>query len=296
MMTAQLPLVVGVDGSDTASQAVDWAADEAARHSVPLLCLHGSLWERYEGALPDLGTDRPAEQVAAEDIVASAAARASALRPEVKVTTRVVAADPAEALLAECRHCFGIVVGSRGRGGLAGMLLGSVGLTVAARATCPVVVVRGTAAGRRGERDRVVLGAGDQDEVAVAAAFAFREAVVRRCALDAVHAWRRTDGAERNAADGVGTRTVTPTGPAPGDRLLDDALRDFAEEEADLVVNRETVEGPARKALLAAAACADLLVLGARRRAGHVGLQLGPVNHALLHHSPCPVAVVPQPD
>jgi nucleotide-binding universal stress UspA family protein len=54
------------------------------------------------------------------------------------------------------------------------------------------------------------------------------------------------------------------------------------------------IEKPARQALLEAASTADLLVVGARRRLGHPGLQLGLINHALLHHAPCPVAVVPQ--
>ncbi|MFE4867514.1 universal stress protein [Streptomyces sp. NPDC056682] len=54
------------------------------------------------------------------------------------------------------------------------------------------------------------------------------------------------------------------------------------------------VEGAARQALLNAASGADLLVVGARRRDGHVGLQLGLVNHAVLHHAPCPIVVVPQ--
>ncbi|MFD8253051.1 universal stress protein [Streptomyces werraensis] len=54
------------------------------------------------------------------------------------------------------------------------------------------------------------------------------------------------------------------------------------------------VEGPAHKALVDASAEADLLVVGARRRHGHIGLQLGWAAHALLHHAECPVAVVPQ--
>lgn len=51
---------------------------------------------------------------------------------------------------------------------------------------------------------------------------------------------------------------------------------------------------PARRALPDAASQADLLVVGAHRRHGHPCLQLGLINHALLHHAPCPVAVVPQ--
>ncbi|MGW2715951.1 universal stress protein, partial [Streptomyces sp. NPDC001356] len=49
-----LPLVVGVDGSDSCLLAVDWAVDEAARHGVPLKLVYASLWERYETGLPSV--------------------------------------------------------------------------------------------------------------------------------------------------------------------------------------------------------------------------------------------------
>ncbi|MFF3336542.1 universal stress protein [Streptomyces sp. NPDC002888] len=61
-----------------------------------------------------------------------------------------------------------------------------------------------------------------------------------------------------------------------------------------LRVRRSTVEGPARRVLLHRSAAADLLIIGARHRHGHYGLQLGRVAHTLLHHAECPVAVVPQ--
>ncbi|MFI0976338.1 universal stress protein [Streptomyces sp. NPDC021093] len=61
----------------------------------------------------------------------------------------------------------------------------------------------------------------------------------------------------------------------------------------NIAVRREIVEGPARSALLNASLTADLLVVGARRRKGHPGMQLGPVDHGVLHHAACPVALVP---
>ncbi|GAU70523.1 paraquat-inducible protein A [Streptomyces sp. NBRC 110611] len=57
---------------------------------------------------------------------------------------------------------------------------------------------------------------------------------------------------------------------------------------------RQVTEGPAHKVLLEASPQADLLVVGALRRHGRFGLQLGRVSHAVLHHASCPVAVVPQ--
>ncbi|MFF9307030.1 universal stress protein [Streptomyces sp. NPDC014777] len=77
-------------------------------------------------------------------------------------------------------------------------------------------------------------------------------------------------------------------------QVLDEALREAAERHRDVPVNREVVEGAARRALLDAAADTDLLVVGARWRHGHVGLQLDLVNHVVLHHAPCPIAIVPR--
>src|SRR5690606_37136730 len=143
VVTMVLPLVVGVDGSDSSLEAVDWAVDEATRLGLPLQLVHASLWERYEGRAPSFGTDRPAEEVVAEHIAASGAERARARNPELEVSAEVVPEDAVSALLRAAPEAFAVVTGSRGRGGIAGMLLGSVSLTVAARAVCPVIVVRG---------------------------------------------------------------------------------------------------------------------------------------------------------
>ncbi|WP_413751987.1 universal stress protein [Streptomyces sp. R-74717] len=62
---------------------------------------------------------------------------------------------------------------------------------------------------------------------------------------------------------------------------------------SDAAVHRSVEQGPVHQILIGAAADAELLVVGARRAGGHHGLRLGPVNHAVLHYAPCPVAVVP---
>ncbi|MFE1292778.1 universal stress protein [Streptomyces sp. NPDC058751] len=75
--------------------------------------------------------------------------------------------------------------------------------------------------------------------------------------------------------------------------MLDGALRGSAETYRD-TTSRRLIEKPARAALLEASSTADLLIVGARRRLGHPGLRLGLITHALLHHAPCPVVIVPQ--
>ncbi|WP_431994438.1 universal stress protein [Streptomyces griseoflavus] len=314
----EYPLVVGVDGSDSSLEAVDWAVDEAARLGLSLRLVHASLWERYEGGLPSFGTGRPAEEVLAEHIAASAAERARLRDPELKVSSEVVPDDAVSALLHAAHESSALVTGSRGRGGIAGMLLGSVSLTVAARAVCPVVVVRGGEPDRQGSPGRVVVGLGDAAEDSDAVRFAFREAEARGCGLHAVRAWRRPAhehvdhpliaddaagaGEERASAllAGAGEERASALLAGAGEErasaLLTDALRDAARDHPRVEVRRQGVEGPAHKALLDASSGADLVVVGARRRHGHVGLQLGRVSHALLHHAGCPVAVVPRSD
>lgn len=283
MATMTLPLVVGVDGSDGSLQAVDWAADEAARHDVPLRLVYGSLWERYEGGLPEVGTERPSERVLAEHIVASAADRAARRAPDVKVTTDILPEDAVDALLHEGNNASLVVTGSRGRGELTGLLLGSVGLAVAGRAHCPVTVVRGDAAGLAGTHERILLGAADPASGGAAARFAFREAAVRGCVLDVVRAWRRPGTSEAPAREAE----------ARASALVDALLREPAAEYPDVRVRAVTVEGPAHRILVHRSAAADLVVLGARRRHGHHGLQLGRVVHTVLHQAECPVTVVP---
>lgn len=294
MVTVEYPLVVGVDGSDSSLEAVDWAVDEAARLGLSLRLVHASLWERYEGGLPSFGTGRPAEEVLAEHIAASAAERARLRDPELKVSSEVVPDDAVSALLHAAHESSALVTGSRGRGGIAGMLLGSVSLTVAARAVCPVVVVRGGEPDRQGSQGRVVVGLGDSAEDSDAVRFAFREAEARGCGLHAVRAWRRP--AHEHVDHPLIADDAAGAGEERASALLTDALRDAARDHPRVEVRRQVVEGPAHKALLDASSGADLVVVGARRRHGHVGLQLGRVSHALLHHAGCPVAVVPRSD
>ncbi|BCM64770.1 MULTISPECIES: universal stress protein [Streptomyces] len=288
-----LPLVAGVDGSDSSLTAVDWAVDEAARHGLPLRLLHASLWEIYEGVQPSFGSDRPAEEVMAEHIVASCVERARRRNPEVKVSGKAVAEDAVSALLRVGPDAFALVTGSRGRGQIAGMLLGSVGLAVAARAVCPVVVVRGAEPNRQGALRNVVVGVGDESDGAGAVRFAVREAEVRGCALTAVRAWRNPSQEPVDhmliADDAARLREERASVG------LDAALSQVVREHPRVDVRRRPAEGPAHRILLEASAEADLIVVGAQRRHGHFGLQLGRVAHTLLHHAECPVAVIPQP-
>ncbi|WP_330340225.1 universal stress protein [Streptomyces sp. NBC_00557] len=287
----ELPLVVGVDGSEPSLRAVDWAADEAALRDLPLRLVYASLWERYEGTslADDLG--KPSDQVMAEDIVETAARRVRTRRPDVKVTIDVLPEEPEYALVRESRTAAAMVLGSRGRSSLAEALLGSVSVTVAGHAHCPVIVLRGSHDNRAvpGRHGRIVVGVGEEPANAAAMRFAIDEAQRRGVPLEAVRAWRcpAHETTDHPLLAGEPARLHEEKAA----EVLETALRDLP---ADIEVHRRTVEGHARQVLLGASADADLLVVGARRREGHYGLQLGRVAHAVLHHATCPVAVVPQ--
>lgn len=286
------PLIVGVDGSEHSLHAVDWAADAAVRHGVPLRIVHASLWERYESAAladtPGADPDVVTEHDLAQSVVATAAKRAGQRAPNLEISIDVVPEDPASALLHEARRAVAVVTGVRGRGPLKELLLGSVSLSLAARSPCPVVVVRGRAENRTAGNGRIVVGIGGTSAPA-AVRYAVKEAAARGCEVEAVRAWRRR-----------AVQLSLPAGQhahAEHERaafLLAEALDDVAEEHPDVLVHRALLEGAARHALVARSSAADLLVIGAHRRKGHFGLQLGLVGHTVLHHAECPVAVVPQ--
>ncbi|NEA60770.1 universal stress protein [Streptomyces sp. SID13666] len=286
----ELPVVVGVDGSEAGLEAVDWAADEAVRQELPLRLVHASLWEHYEGMSPSFGDRRPSERVRAENIIAEAVERAEARQPGLKISSNIIVEGAVTALVEESVRAYAVVVGHRGRGELTGLLLGSVGLGVAARARGPVIVVRGAVENRQDAYHRVLLGVSGVSAADASVDFAFRAADRRGARVEAVHAWRCPDHESTASFDTAREHLRR------AETTLTDAVRDVAALYPKVTVDRVPVEGLARKALLDAAVTADLLVVGAQRRQGRsLGLQLGLVNHALLHHAACPVAVVPQP-
>ncbi|UGY92279.1 universal stress protein [Streptomyces gobiensis] len=264
------PVVVGIDGTESALDAVEWAADRAQRQGAPLLLVHAVLRERYAGA------DRlPAERIRKEAMLATAAGRAALRAPMVKVMTRLLPDPPVWDLPRVAVEASLLVVGSRGRGTLVSLLLGSVGSGAAAFAGCPVVVMRGRVGVPQTPRPRVVVGVAEQEPHAAVVEFAFGEAA--RCGgeLLAVRAWR---GQPQQASDS-----------------LEDALAEGLHGRHGVRVVRRVVEGSAHSALLDASYGAELLVVGARPREGRRGIRLTPLHHAILHRSHCPVAVVPVP-
>jgi nucleotide-binding universal stress UspA family protein len=122
--------------------------------------------------------------------------------------------------------------------------------------------------------------------------FAFAEAQAREADLLAVHVWHRParelPGTAHLSGDGSDTEAHE------AERSLHATLLATAQAYPKVTVQPQLTEGRAHTALLDAAADSDLIVVGARRPRGAAGMQLGVVNHTVLHHAACPVAVVPQ--
>ncbi len=136
---SQAPVLVGIDGSSASELATAIAFDEASRRHVGLIALHA--WSDLDiSEWP--GIDWPATQSMAEEVLAERLAGWQEQYPDVQVSRSVVQAQPARQLVQQSEDAQLVVVGSRGRGGFAGMLVGSVGETVAQMARVPVIVAR----------------------------------------------------------------------------------------------------------------------------------------------------------
>jgi nucleotide-binding universal stress UspA family protein len=259
-------ILAGYDGSPGGEHALSWAAREARSRGAVLTVCHA--WTPNVAALSD-----------GERVVVEGLRRAKNLMGPDGVRPLLVSGPATAVLCEDSRDADMMVVGSRGCGGMAGMLLGSVSWQVAGHAHCPVVVIRGH---WRSVGDYtpgpVVVGVDGSATSDAALGFGFEEAALR----------------------GVALLAVSSVADAPGClggnlRLQDDVEQVITrrqKEHPEVAVLRQVAQGGARAALLTAACDAQLLVVGSRGREGMEGMMLGSVSQALLHHAPCPIAVV----
>lgn len=133
------PVLLGIDGSPPSEAATAWAFDEASCQRVPLVALH--VWSDV-GVFPILGADWREYLSQEEEFLAERLAGWQEEYPDVQVRRRLECDQPVRWLLEESAHAQLVVVGSHGRGGFAGMTLGSVSAAVAQSANVPVIVVR----------------------------------------------------------------------------------------------------------------------------------------------------------
>ena len=211
------PVIVGVDGSEESLLAVEWAALEARRHSSPLRIVSAP------DVMPRIHAYHasPAEIAAALRGIAARALDAAITRseevaPGLAVDTGLLSGPPAVAVAESGSDASMLVVGARGAGGFAAMMLGSVSRYVATWAPCPVVVVREETMVVHRE---IAVGVRDPEDATGALAFAFEEAALRGADLVAVHTWYLASlGPGRRAASGRPRAVRRRGGPAPGRR------------------------------------------------------------------------------
>jgi nucleotide-binding universal stress UspA family protein len=271
-------LVVGVDETPESQIALRWAVEAAQARGMAVRVVRAyqseaSQWPATgaEGILPDPPVDdHQAELDSAVDFVRD--------RLGYEAGSGWLANSKAkDAILSEAGEAELVVLGTKTHNKLEAAVLGSVATAVTARATCPVVVVRGTA--RNGP---ILVGADGSEETAQALEFAFEQASRSGVPVKVVYCWQATGRSEVQIDEIVA-------------RLKDwlaGSLTGYRDKYPAVTVESKIVEGRPATALVALTADASLVVVGSRGRGGVAGLLLGSVSQSLLHHANCPVAVI----
>lgn len=274
-------IVVGVDGSVAAQEALRWAAEEAERRGATLRLVHAFVWPLFRVPVGPSEV-APGLRAAAEHLIAESVEMATKLAPEISIESAVVDGFPFPVLADESRQADLVVVGSRGLGATLTMLVGSTVVDLVAHAHCPVIVVRAGHPGRA--HGHVVAGFDGSRGAAEAVRFAIDYA--RRCDLDVqivTVADRRTDDAtNRNivpAADLAASAALALDGSRHG-----------------VFTSSRVLHGHPAAELIRLSTGADLVVVGSRGRGGFRRMLVGSVSQAVLQHAECPVAVIPSPD
>jgi nucleotide-binding universal stress UspA family protein len=289
---ATKPVIVGVDGSEESLLAVEWATAEARRHSAPLRIVSAS------DVMPRMHTHHasPAEiAVTLRGIsaraLAAAITRSEEVAPGLPVDTRLLSGPPAVAVAESGSGASMLVVGARGAGGFAAMMLGSVSRYAAAWAPCPVVVVREETMVVHRE---VAVGVRDPEDATEALAFAFEEAALRGADLVAVHTWYWLPPATGH------TGALRPADPerfaAEASRHLAAALEEWQHKYPGVRVRQDVIRGHPGRVLASYSTRTDLVVLGRHGHPAGPGPGIGSIQHAVLDHAHGPVAVVPSGD
>jgi nucleotide-binding universal stress UspA family protein len=284
-------VVVGVDGSDSALRAVRWGAAEAARRRTPLRLVIAFGWMvHHVAARPGIeGSYRDTLLARAREQLAEAGRVAEREGAGIEIEMQLVDGNPIQVLAAEADRAQLLVIGDRGLTSVEGLLVGSVAIGLAAHASCPVVVVRGD------ERDPsevaslpVLVGVDGSSTSDAAIGFAFAAAAARKVSLVAVHTWSDMMFDPSLAGVVVDWDAVE----SEERRVLSEQVSGWADKFPDTSVELLVRRDQPAHSLLAQAARAQLVVVGSRGHGQFVGMVLGSVSNALVHHAPCPVAVV----
>lgn len=277
------PILVGVDGSESAQEAARWAAEEAALRHLPLrlVTVVQAPIPTYTGkvVIDPYFMDEIRDE--ARESLADTRERLVATHPDLDVDTSVLTGPLVPQLVEASRDARMVVLGSRGLGGFTGILVGSTAVALVAHGHCPVTVVRGAPSD-----GPVVVGVDGSPISETAVALAFEEASLRGAELVAVHTWLDYDAdtARRFVAEWNTVETHER-------ELLAERLAGWQEKYPDVPVRRVIFRDRPVRHLLEQAATARLLVIGSRGRGGFGGMLLGSTSQTLVYHAPCPLLV-----
>jgi nucleotide-binding universal stress UspA family protein len=270
------PVVVGYDGSDGSRLAVRWAAHHAAASGLGLIVVHCWVWPFFTQDLgPVANVEDSGLQSAAERTAAEGLDLAKQAEPGVEVSVRLIVGFPSEVLTRLSAEASLLVTGTRGLGGFAGLLVGSVSLHLAATASCPIAVIRDdrpaagdvlVAVDGSPESDRAVIAA---ENLAGILHASLRILHVRPYTR---HAWTRLPDPEHDPIVQQALNLL------PGDTDLTVIEDSFAEPSVPGVIVHHT-RG------------ATIVVLGAKGN-NTLGARLGSTVHAVLHHAQGNILVV----
>jgi nucleotide-binding universal stress UspA family protein len=289
--TSSGPVVVGVDGSPAGEHAVLWAAEEAALRHRSLTLVHAQrriaaddlAWLASAGvSTQQVGDQLRAE---AERVVQRARELATDRSPGLTVETVIAEVDPRTLLLEAGSTADLTVVGTRGHGRVASLLLGSVSSALVRHSSRPVAVVRPQQDHGRG----VLVGADGSEESLGLVEHAFREASLRRLPLTVVHClW---DGLLAQ----VRWTTVSETDPVAEDaRLaLAESVAGMGEKFPDVQMSVLVTRGAVDACLVDLSARYDLLLIGRPVRPLLLRLTMSGLTLPVVEHAHSPVLVVP---
>ncbi|GAA2304402.1 universal stress protein [Streptomyces kunmingensis] len=291
-----LPVVAAVDGSDDSKRALRWALAEAARRDADLRIVHVRQYAPHlQPAVLVAGPDEPADDPVIGDVRKELEGREGP--PPLEFISRE--GVPAAVVPEMSNEAQLLVLGSRGRGGFASLLLGSNGVAAARDAACPVVVVpppgravHGDVPVKGGPRVVVGLQTDDRDETVLG--FAFEHAARTGARLQVVAAYPWPTLAWSAFGDFTPTTVDQEAAERETVRLATEVVADRRKSHPKVEVDLYVAPGDAAGHLVANSREAELVVVGRhRRRFTRPAPILGSVTQAVLLHAASPVAVVP---
>jgi nucleotide-binding universal stress UspA family protein len=281
------PVLVGVNDEPSSDLALRWALSDARTLGVPVRVVHAfsgiSRTEPMYRDIPDANLAQP--QHVAEQLVARIIDQAHAIDSEVVVKGEAIEGGPGGVLALEASSATELVLGSRHLTALRSAVLGSVGVAVAGRTACPVIVVRGPA-GLPDEGAAVVVGVDTTDRAQSVLAVGFDHASRHQVPLLPVLCWH---------PDLLASMKWRPSPPVPeqAERWLSEALAGWRDRYPDVAVHPEVIREHPVAGLVLASSGQYLLVVGTAGHHALPGVLLGSVSQGVLHRATCPVAIVP---